>query len=56
MNELDNFVVNETLPLQNWELGVPPPRWVRFECVEPSKGDVIQWKYVQNQNFDCYAY
>ncbi len=56
MNALNNFTVQGTLPLQNWNYGVPPPRGARFECVDPSNGVVTQWRYKKNQNFDCYAY
>lgn len=56
MNDLSDFVVRETLPLQNWDLGIPPPRGSHFECVDPSKGVVTQWRNRKNQIFDCYAY
>lgn len=56
LNDLDNFAIRETLPLQNWDKGVPPPRSSRFECVDPAKGVVVQWRYVENQILDCYAY
>lgn len=56
MNDLHDFVVQRTLPLQNWNHGVPPPRGSRFECVDPSKGVVTQWRQKKNQIFECYAY
>jgi hypothetical protein len=44
-----------TLPLKNWNLGVPPPAGFHFECVDPSKGLVVDWKKTENKNLDCYA-
>jgi hypothetical protein len=43
------------LPLQNWNLGVPPPSWNYFECVDPSRGLVASWKKGEIKNDDCYA-
>lgn len=43
------------LSLANWDLGVPPPRGFNFECVDPSKGLVVGWKKIENQNLKCYA-
>jgi hypothetical protein len=45
-----------SLPLQNWNLGLPPPRQSHFECVDPDKGLVIAWQKVLLQNPDCYAH
>ncbi|HEY0652945.1 MAG TPA: hypothetical protein VGD65_07445 [Chryseosolibacter sp.] len=43
------------LELANWNLGVPPPRGARFECVDPAKGIVVSWKKVESENLKCYA-
>ena len=43
------------LELANWNLGVPPPRGYNFECVDTSKGLVVGWKKIENQNLKCYA-
>lgn len=56
MNDLNDFAVRGTLPLQHWDYGVPPPRGFNFECVEPDKGVVTQWRYVENKTFECYAF
>ncbi len=44
-----------TLPLQNWNRGLPPPAGFHFECVDESKGLVIGWEKVPLQNPSCYA-
>lgn len=45
-----------TLKLNDWKLGVPPPEGQYFECIDPSKGVVIDWEpTVKPQIFDCYA-
>jgi hypothetical protein len=56
INDLNAPAVRGTLPLQNWDLGVPPPRNSKFECVDPSRGVVVNWKYAEGKVFDCYAY
>jgi hypothetical protein len=44
------------LPINSWILGVPPPRFSSFECVNEDLGYVIGWKKVTLTNPDCYAY
>lgn len=44
-----------SLPLQNWNLGIPPPAGSYFECVDPEKGLVVSWKKTELRNPDCYA-
>ena len=45
----------ESLPLQNWDLGLPPPAGAHFECIDQTKGLVIRWTKVQLKNPACYA-
>jgi len=45
-----------SLPLQNWDLGVPPPSNSYFECVDSKKGVVVSWQSAELQNPGCYAY
>jgi len=55
---IDNFktlTTEGTLPLQNWNLGLPPPAGLHFECVDESKGIVIDWKKARLLNPACYA-
>lgn len=55
LNDFQTLREEGRLPLRNWNLGVPPPAGFHFECVYASRGIVISWKKVFNQNFDCYA-
>jgi hypothetical protein len=43
------------LPLQEWNLGLPPPANSYFECVDASRGIVIAWKKATLSTHDCYA-
>jgi hypothetical protein len=43
------------LELANWNLGVPPPRGARFECVDNAKGIVVGWRKIESKNLKCYA-
>lgn len=45
-----------SLPINNWEMGLPPPSGSYFECIDTNKGFVIGWKKVQMNKPDCYAY
>lgn len=44
-----------SLPLQNWDLGLPPPAGTYFECIDQSKGIVVRWMKVELKNPACYA-
>jgi len=44
-----------SLPLQNWDLGLPPPAGVYFECIDQTKGLVVRWVKVELKNPSCYA-
>lgn len=55
ISDFNNINKVGSLPLQDWNLGVPPPAGAYFECVDPSKGLVIRWTKVELQNPDCYA-
>jgi hypothetical protein len=55
---IDNFnTINKagSLPLQNWHLGLPPPAGSYFECIDQTKGIVIQWTKTELKNPACYA-
>jgi hypothetical protein len=43
------------LPLKTWDLGIPPPAGFYFECVDPAKGIVVNWRKVELHNPKCYA-
>ena len=43
------------LPLQGWNLGLPPPAYSYFECVDASRGIVIAWAKATVSTNDCYA-
>jgi hypothetical protein len=56
--EIDDFerlTEQGTLPLQNWNLGLPPPPGAYFQCVDASKGLVIGWEKMITPKTDCYA-
>ena len=44
------------LKLQQWNMGLPPPKASHFECIDPVKGWVVGWIKSENKNFDCYAW
>lgn len=44
------------LPIANWLLGIPAPAQSYFECIDASKGFVIEWKKQELKNPDCYAH
>lgn len=44
-----------SLPLQNWDLGLPPPPGAYFECIDQTKGLVVRWMKVELKNPACYA-
>ena len=37
------------------EAGVLPPKGFYFECIDPTKGMVVNWVAVERKNMDCYA-
>jgi hypothetical protein len=43
------------LPINTWDLGVPPPTQSYYECTDPSQGMVIAWKETKLKNPSCYA-
>ena len=55
---IDNFnaiAKAGSLPLENWHLGLPPPAGFHFECIDESRGIVIQWAKAELKNPGCYA-
>jgi hypothetical protein len=44
------------LPLSSWNLGLPPPSFQYFECIDPSKGLVIAWRSERIAKPECYAH
>ena len=54
-DDFTKVTTTSTLPLQNWDLGLPPPAGSYFECVDPSKGIVMRWVKVNLKNPACYA-
>jgi hypothetical protein len=55
INDFQSIELQASLVIHNWDLGVPPPSGSRFECVDPSKGKVIDWKKTELSNPGCYA-
>lgn len=55
-NDFNELVELGRLPISNWLLGVPPPSQFYFQCVDPSKGLVVDWKIRTLKNPDCYAF
>ncbi|HYC84179.1 MAG TPA: hypothetical protein VEB86_03110 [Chryseosolibacter sp.] len=56
LNAFTDLQKTGSLPLQNWNLGVPPPPASYFECVDQSRGVVTGWTRAELQNPACYAY
>lgn len=54
-NDFENIKEQGRLPIRNWNLGVPPPANVHFECVDPGKGIVVSWEKSESKTFQCYA-
>ncbi len=54
-NDFESITKKASLPLQNWNLGIPPPSGFYFECVNSEKGIVIGWKQTELKNPKCYA-
>ena len=44
-----------SLPLQSSSNGILPPKGFYFECIDPSKGIVLNWVMTDKNNMDCYA-
>jgi hypothetical protein len=55
LNDFSSVQEKGRLDLSQWDLGLPPPAGSNFECVDPSKGLVINWKKTDAQNLKCYA-
>ncbi len=55
IQEFNTLTTKASLPLQNWNYGVPPPAGFYFECVESEKGIVVNWKTTELKNPSCYA-
>jgi hypothetical protein len=55
IQDFENITQHASLPLQNWNLGLPAPPGFYFECAEPEKGLVVNWKKTQIKNPRCYA-
>jgi hypothetical protein len=43
------------LPLQDWNLGIPPPAGSYIECVDATKGIITGWEKATLKNRECYA-
>jgi hypothetical protein len=55
VHDFENLTSVGTLPLQDWNLGIPPPGGSYFECVDPEKGIVTGWKKTTLKKRECYA-
>jgi hypothetical protein len=54
-NNFTALELKQSLKLQDWDKGLPPPSNAYFECIDPSKGLVVSWEQVQLTNPDCHA-
>lgn len=52
---LDDLKLLGTIPLQNWDKGIPPPTGFPFECLDGENRFVIGWKQTEAKNMNCYA-
>ncbi len=55
IQDFENITQQASLPLQNWNYGIPPPAGFYFECVDSEKGVVVSWKNIEIKNPSCYA-
>ena len=55
IQDFEKITQQASLPLQNWNYGVPPPAGFYFECVDSEKGVVVNWKKIEIKNPSCYA-
>jgi hypothetical protein len=55
IQDFNTLTKQASLPLQNWNYGVPPPSGFYFECVQTEMGIVVNWKKTEIKNPSCYA-
>lgn len=55
VNDFGTIEEKGRLPLETWDLGIPPPAGFYFECVDPAKGLVVDWTKAELHNPECYA-
>jgi hypothetical protein len=55
IHDFNNITKQSSLPIQNWNYGLPPPSGFYFVCVQPEKGIVLNWKKTEIKNPSCYA-
>lgn len=55
VNDFGTVEEKGRLPVRNWLLGVPAPPGFYFQCVDPGKGLVVNWKEAVLKNPQCYA-
>jgi len=55
-SDFENVLEKGRLPLSSWNLGLPAPAQSYFECIDPAKGLVVDWKPATLTNPDCYAF
>lgn len=56
LNDLSSIHVLGELPLSGWHYGIPAPSGHHFQCIEPSRGIVVDWMKAKLTNPECYAY
>jgi hypothetical protein len=50
--DMDHIV--ELSRFKTWSNNLPPDEGMYFECVDPSKGDVVGWEMATLKNPECY--
>jgi hypothetical protein len=55
LNDFMRIEERGRLPLNHWNLGVPPPAGFYFECADPAEGLVVTWQKARLHNPQCYA-
>ncbi|HOX82437.1 MAG TPA: hypothetical protein PLJ60_06240 [Chryseolinea sp.] len=55
IQDFNTLTQQASLPLRNWNFGIPPPSGFYFECVQTEKGVVVDWKKTEIKNPSCYA-
>jgi hypothetical protein len=55
ITDFETLTLQGRIAISQWVMGVPPPADSYFECVDPAKGIVVNWKKTQIKNPRCYA-
>ena len=55
INDFGTITQQGRIELEDWIQGMPPPPGFYFECIDPAKGFIVNWREVELKNPQCYA-